>query len=169
MWYVLYCPKGNEEAILNSCRQRISTCALTDAFLFTYERMKRYQGSWHLEKEKMFPCYLFLESENGALLSEELNQYPGILQELGDGESLTPVNAEEEHLLTELCGTSRHMSMSRGIIRHGITHVTEGPLKGKEQLIAKIDRHKRLAILLPPGFHKGAGIKAGLEITEKTM
>lgn len=169
MWYVLYCPQGNDEAILNSCRQRISTPALTDAFFFTCERMKRYQGSWHLEKEKMFPRYLFLESEDGELLLEELNRYTGIFQGLGDDRTLTPVEKQEEFFLTELCGASRHMSMSRGVIRHGVTHVTEGPLKGKEQLISKIDRHKRLAFLNVPGYSLDTEIRVGLEITEKTL
>lgn len=75
MWYVLYCPGGDEEAILKTCRQQISSWVLKDAFLFTYERMKRYQGSWHLEKEKLFPKYIFLESEDGGLLSAELEQH----------------------------------------------------------------------------------------------
>ena len=35
--------------------------------------------------------------------------------------------------------------MSRGIIREGNAQVTDGPLKGMENRIRRIDRHKRLA------------------------
>ena len=39
------------------------------------------------------------------------------------------------------------MSLSKGHIREGRTHVTQAPLQRKEALIRKIDRHKRLARL----------------------
>lgn len=171
MWYVLYCPKTNEEDILQSCKKNISGTVLKDAFLLTYERMKRYQGSWHLEKEKMFPDYIFLESDDGEGLYQELEPYRLAVQpvESGYDKILLPVESEEEQLLQELCGNERNMSMSKGIIRSGITQVTEGPLKGKEHMISRIDRHKRLAFLKMPGFSAGAALKAGLEITEKTM
>lgn len=161
MWYALHCPNGNEEAIMQTCRQQISSRALRDVFQFTFEKMKRYQGSWHLEKEKMFPDYIFLESEDDTLLVKELKQHKDELQFL-------PVGEKEENLLKELCGDNRHMAMSTGVIRQGITYVTQGPLKGKEQLISKIDRHKRLAFLKVPGEGKEMEMKAGLEIKEKT-
>ena len=59
------------------------------------------------------------------------------------------------------------MSMSRGIIRGGETHVTEGPLKGKEELIRRIDRHKRVAYLDNWAFSGKGLVKAGLEIASK--
>lgn len=171
MWYALYCPETDEEAILKSCRENISSAVLKDAFLFTYERMKRYQGSWHLEKEKMFPDYIFLESEHSEQLYQELGPYRLAAQPLESEQCriLLPVEAEEERLLKDLCGNDRNMSMSRGVIQMGIPRVTEGPLKGREHMISRIDRHKRLAFLKTPGFPAGAALKAGLEITEKTM
>ena len=45
---------------------------------------------------------------------------------------------------------------------HKFVHFT------KEQLISKIDRHKRLAFLKVPGEGKEMEMKAGLEIKEKT-
>ena len=32
------------------CRQSFSARALEDAFVPTYDRMKRYQGQWHVEQ-----------------------------------------------------------------------------------------------------------------------
>ena len=36
------------------------------------------------------------------------------------------------------------MFMSTGYIKDGVTYVIREPLQGKENLICKIDRHKRL-------------------------
>ena len=115
----------------------------------------------------MFPDYVFLESEDGERLARELEQYEQILTILGgrDADALTPVDREEERFLRGLCGGTHHSGMSRGYIRDGHTYVTEGPLQGKERLIRKIDRHKRLAKLEMPGSFRGVNV--GLEIYEK--
>lgn len=44
----------------------------------------------------------------------------------------------------------------------------EGPLQGREKLIRKVDRHKRIAFLTVEGVGDEVCLKAGLEITEKT-
>lgn len=139
--------------------------ALTDAFCFTYDRMRRYEGSWHVERQSMFPDYVFLESEDGERLAKELEQYRKVLTVLGGQGVLTPVHTEEELFLRELCGKDHHSEMSRGYIRNGRTCVTEGPLQGNERMIRKIDRHKRLARLKIPGSSRGVNV--GLEIYDK--
>lgn len=49
MWYAVRCRTGMEEKIINSCRQNFKLEVLSDAFIFTYEKMKRYGGEWHTE------------------------------------------------------------------------------------------------------------------------
>ena len=157
--------------MIQSCKSKIDHGILKDAFLFTYEYMKKYQGSWHLMKDKMFPGYVFLESDDGSRLSEELEPYRSTVSVriLEDDKLLLSIQEEEQKILEELCGRERHMSMSRGIIQQGITHVTEGPLKGKEQLIRRIDRHKRVAYLNHCTLPGKGFVKAGLEIESKEM
>ena len=41
----------------------------------------------------------------------------------------------------------KKISMSTGYIKDGRTYVTKGPLQGREKIISRIDRHKRLAKL----------------------
>lgn len=142
----------------------MTAMALKDVFCFTYDRMRKYEGSWHVERKPMFPDYVFLESEDGERLARELKQYQKILTVL-DGDTLTPVHREEEQFLRGLCDGTHHSGMSRGYIQDGHTHITEGPLRGKERLIRKIDRHKRLARLEMPGNLRGVNV--GLEIYSK--
>ena len=92
---------------------------------------------------------------------------------------LVRIGAEEEKILRNLCGKEHHLEMSRGIIREGNAQVTDGPLKGMENRIRRIDRHKRLAKIEIAGiaddlrhYRKDAWcryIPAGLEITEKSV
>ena len=82
------------------------------------------------------------------------------------------VKKEEKQFLQGVCGISHNLGMSKGYIQNGQTCVTEGPLQGREKLIRKIDRHKRLARLIIPGRNafgdSNLEICAGLEIVSKS-
>ena len=74
---------------------------------------------------------------------------------------------EQECFLRGFLGEKQHLHMSRGHIREGQTYITEGPLRGKEKMICKIDRHKRLARLELPMADGIQTLYAGLEIFSK--
>ena len=59
------------------------------------------------------------------------------------------------------------VGMSEGVIADGRTVVRSGPLRGREDLIRKIDRHKRVAFL-DVGLLDQVRVRVGLEITRKT-
>ena len=59
--------------------------------------------------------------------------------------------------------------VSVGIIENSVTKILSGPLKGKEGLIRKIDRHKRKAWLEVEMFGRKQEIQVGLEIVAKTV
>ena len=95
-WYVLHCKSGQEEAIIRSCKHHLSEPALDDAFQFSYERMKKYLGEWHVDTYRMFPDYVFLQSSRPELLLKELKQYRDITDVLAQEDMLLPVQPEEE-------------------------------------------------------------------------
>ncbi len=136
--------------------------------MFTYDCMRRYGGMWHLERQLLFPHYLFLESRNEDKLREELRQYSQVLSVFENDGKLVRVEPEEEKLLRMLCGSGHHSRMSRGYIRNGQTVVTEGPLRGRENLIRKIDRHKRIARVGLPSVGRLWEMQVGLEIVSKS-
>lgn len=144
--------------------------------MLTYDRMRQYEGKWHLERHLLFPEYVILESGNEEFLLEEL----GKCRDFVKGERyLIRFGIEEEKILRNLCGKEHHLEMSRGIICEGNAQVTDGPLKGMENRIRRIDRHKRLAKIEIGGIANDLSryrkniccryIPAGLEITEKSV
>ena len=173
MWCALKCRRGEEENIMDACRKRIPRETMQDIFVFTYDRLRRYEGEWHMETKLMFPDYVFLETEDIQRLSEELEPYREFVQVLEGSDMLWRVCPQEERFLRRLCGNGHHLSMSRGYIMDGRTYVTRGPLKGLERQIRKIDRHKRIArIEAPEGSGEDASdlrlpVVAGLEIVSK--
>jgi transcriptional antiterminator NusG len=169
---------------LEFCNTHISKKAMKKGFVLTYDRMRRYEGRWHSEQKILFSAQIFLDSENGRLLSKEVEN-----SSLLRGYKLFSVSKYEELFLKKLCGEGGNLEMSEGILRKGVPQIIRGPLKGMENRICKIDRHKRLAkvetsaFLLKPesgGQRKDSCahfmeewgfryITAGLEITEKIV
>lgn len=168
IWYVVYCPHQNMQNLMELCKKTLSEQAAACVFTFTYDRMKRYQGEWHLERSLSFPDYFFIESSNGEQLEKEMNRNELASKILATGGIVTPVDTQEEELLRRLSDDSHHMGMSTGYIAKGKTYVTQGPLVGYESRIRKIDRHKRLARLSLPYAKGEMELCMGLEITSKS-
>ena len=50
-------------------------------------------------------------------------------------------------MLLSLCNDSHCIESSSGIIEGDKIHVTDGPLKGYESIIKRVNRHKRQAVI----------------------
>ena len=156
IWYAVRCEAGNEDKTAEKWEQKLAGQG-GEAFVFTYEKMKRYEGSWHLLREPLFAGYIFLVVKDQMIPEKE------------DDQSVIPVGSEDTRFLEEIGGKEHHIPMSRGYIKEGQTCVTEGPLCGRESQIRKIDRHKRLARLeCPVDQYQRKGLWAGLEIVSKS-
>ncbi len=163
MWYGFYCFGQKEQETLFFLNENLSKKAVKDAFIFTYDRMRRYEGAWHTERKNLFPGYVFLESNEEKFLTKEFRECGVFSIE----NRLIRIGKKNKEFLWELCGEKHHLGMSRGVIHGGITQVTEGPLKAAEKRICKIDRHKRLAKVEVPEGKIFRYLPAGLEIEEK--
>ena len=151
---------------MDFCNRHLSRKALWQAFLLTFDGVRRYEGGWHLESRLMFPSYVLLESENEERLLKELKDFRRISE---SGRCTVRINPEEEEFLKSLYGKACHLKMSRGILFKGAARITEGPLKGMENRLCKIDRHKRLAHVRTVIGRDFQYVLAGLEITERVL
>ncbi len=140
--------------MLALCKNTLSSNAAQNVFVFTYDWLRRYRGAWHLD------------SEDENILLGELKKCRITAKR---GNRLIPMDKEEERFLKILCGKGHHLQMSRGVICKGVPHITEGPLKGMESRICKIDRHKRLAQIMTTTRRDSGLLPAGLEIMEKVI
>ncbi|MCI8724976.1 MAG: hypothetical protein HFG66_02405 [Hungatella sp.] len=138
---------------MNRCQEIIYSGKTEEILCFQYQRMMRYGGKWHMEKRLALPGYVFVAGTN-MLVKRRCDV------------SLTPCEAP---YLKKMCQNSALIGISRGIIRNGTVVVTSGPLKGRESLIQKIDRHKRTADIEIPFDSGRKRITVGLEIYEKEV
>ena len=140
---------------------KVSHDYYNDIFSITYDRMKKYEGDWHTENAPCIPGTFFVETEYEVKAFEQLAY---IYME----GSVAVVSSEVEDILKRMCDENHHIGMSVGIIKNGMTKITEGPLFGLEKHVKKIDRHKRLAWLeFEIDDNMKLKMQAGLEIISK--
>lgn len=78
-----------------------------------------------------------------------------------------PIERSKEELFRSMVDDNHEIAISTGLIEGDKVIITDGPLAGKEAMIKKINRHKRIAILNVTMFGESVGVTVGLEIVEK--
>lgn len=169
MWYVVQVRTGTEENIRTQCLRKISSEILERCFILYYEEKKHIRGEWTVQKKVLFPGYVFVVTEDMEKLHESLKSVIGLTRMIGTGREIVPISEEERQFLLDFGGEKQMVPVSVGIIENAVTKIRSGPLKGKEGLIRKIDRHKRKAWLEMEMFGRKQEIQVGLEIVAKTV
>ena len=167
-WYVVQVRSGHEKQIAEKCGTMISNSVLKECFIPEYVRRKRYLGEWHDVRDVLFKGYVFMITDAVEQLNVELKKIPDFTKIIGRKNMEIFPLAESEVAFLESFGKEEHVvDMSVGFIKGDQIFITEGPLQGKEGLIMKIDRHKRIAYLQLSMFNKETVTKVGLEIISK--
>lgn len=167
-WYVLFVRGGMEEKI----RDFFLSQGL-NAFTPKMKVVFRKQGISELVEKIMFPGYLFIESElEQAAMDEQIKelrmQKTGIVKLLKfDKEGTPALRSEEKDYLERLLGKNKVLEHSTGLIQGNQVIITEGPLRGFESQIVKIDRHKRRAVLELELCGQPTRVSVSLEIVQK--
>ena len=188
MWYVVQVRAGTEENIVFQCRKKIIernrergeqlasqgmqgaaelSRILERCFVPYYEQKRKYEGAWHTEQRVLFPGYVFLVSEDVERLFHCLKEVQGLTKLVGTGRDIVPLSEEEVHLLRKLGGDEQLVSTSIGVMVKDQIQITEGPLKGLEGCIKRIDRHKRAAWIEVEMMGRTVEARVGLEVVEK--
>lgn len=182
IWYLLRCPEGNESDYMERYQRMVNAKALNEIICFQYQRMMRYGGGWHMENRVLLPGYIFVsgtgkedlgvygqQSRNVDIVEQENSTDEGrqVKNRAVQEKEEVRLNSDQISWLKTLCSEGNLIDMSRGIIKDGFPVVKEGPLKGREHLIKKIDRHKRVAEIELPFDSRAVNVVVGLEIYSK--
>lgn len=173
MWYVVQVIGGREQSVMEKIRRLTSPQTFKSCFVPKFEARKRVSGLWKTKTDVLFPGYVFVDTRTPEQFRLELNKVSAMTKLLsGKGEDGNPVfmplTDDEKTLISALIGQDEHvLRMSEGIIEGDNVRVLRGPLMGREMLVKKIDRHKRVAYLEIQMLGRQTTVRVGLEIVEK--
>ena len=168
-WYVIQVETGRErsacKAIERACRQAqaaerqhaldadedvpaTEASLLQECFAPSYQTQFKLHGAWHNEERLLLPGYVMAVTSNPWKLAHVLRGVAGLTKLLRMGETFAPLSDDDrawiERWTTE---GDRTIPMSIAYKEGDRVVVTEGPLKGHEAMITKVNRRKSLAEL----------------------
>ena len=138
-----------------------------EVFVPLVERMTKVRGEWEVVRTRLFPGYVFIETDRPGDLYMRLKEVKAMTRLLKTGEEITPLYREEEEYLRSLEDEEHVVRYSEGYLEGERLVVTSGALKGQEGKIRKILRHKRLVVLEVPLLGREVEVTLGLGVVEK--
>lgn len=170
--YVMQVLTGKEEYVMNFVRSWLLEDG-EDIYAPTCEREINLHGKPLKVAARVFPGYLFIQS--GKVIdfyfrikrTKEHSFLQTLTKVLRTEDTFSPMSEGEENAFLSLFGKDHRIGISRGVIHEGKLHILDGPLRGREDDIIKIDRHKKMAILQVRILGRDMSVKAGLEVAEK--
>lgn len=167
MWYVMQVQSGREKSVLESCKCLMDEEILTEVFIAKRDVKKRYQGQWHIDKEILFPGYVFIRTSSIEIFLETIRQIPKFTKVLKYDNELLPLNNSDYEYLKRILNKNHELQMSYGVIKGDHVSITSGPMMGMEGSIVKVDRHKRIAFVEIEIFGRKTIVQMGCEIVKK--
>ena len=166
MWYVIQVYTGKELEIAQQCRERVVNEG-EDVFVPLAERWTKIRGERTLITSRLFPGYVFIETDRIEDFHKRLNRIYAMTKVLRTGDEMTPIQKEEEEYLRKLGGDEHVVKYSEGYIEGDKLVVTSGALKDFEGKVKKILRHKRLVVMEFSLLGQTVEVTLGLGVIKK--
>ena len=131
--------------------------------------MRKIDGKWNVIKEKLFPGYVFIVTDNPEKVFLKLKNVPKLTKLLGDNEgSFIPLKEKEVYFIQRWGGKDHVANISKVMVEKGNkVRILEGNLKDYEGEIIKVNLHKRIAVVRTTFMGSTTDVHMGIEILEK--
>lgn len=167
--YVIQVKTGKEDTYIKLWESKKGHLPLK-IFWLRKELMIRKNGHTHKGLKSVFPGYLFLEAENiDPETFQEFRHIHYFSRFLKADENICPLPEEEAKKIYELAKYGRIIGRSKVIYnKEDRIVVIDGPMKGFEGQIVKVDRRKKRAKIRLSIHNNGFVIDLGFEVLEST-
>lgn len=171
-WYILFTRTGQEENIKTHLAKLLDA-DLSMPFIPILETLFKTKGLVKKEYQPLFPGYVFIESVLPSMdflncINKIIHSFEDIFKILKYGDSNEiALQEHEKNMLLRLSNDNHCIESSSGFIVGNKVYINDGPLKGFESIIKKIDRHKRQAIIELEFMGELRCITLALEILSK--
>ena len=109
------------------------------------DRASKYHGKEVQKQIKLFPGYVLINTDAPEEIHKRLEREKDYIKILENDAGYVPLTAEEETIIRHFATLEGETGVSIGLIKDGVLTVLDGSLKGMEDKIVRIDRHRRKA------------------------
>lgn len=170
-WYVFFVRTGREQKVEQFLRERLDIDMFMP-FVPLQECLFKINGTVKKELKPLFPSYVFIESEISS--QEFIKRTRTLIYASRDiicilrySDTEIVMRESEKQVLLSLCNDDHCIESSSGIKEGNRIHITDGPLKGWESIVKKVNRHKRQAWIEIEFMGSIRLVSVSLEIVDK--
>lgn len=172
-WYVLFVLTGKEHKVEKLLKKSLDQNVFIP-FIPLQERLFKISGSIKKEIKPLFPGYVFIESETSSQefiknIKIFISISSDIISILRYADNSFAMRYAERQMLLSLCNEDHCIESSSGIIVGERVHITDGPLKDRESIVRKVNRHKRQAWIEIEFMGEIRLIGVALDVVEKII
>lgn len=149
MWCAVQVKSGKESQMESFVANLLPDELEARCFHLTRYRCKKYGGKWQTVQEDILPGYVFIKTDKPEQVHRELKkaEKPGVLW--GSEEYVATLERGEADLMERIAGDHEkpgEIALSQIMLEEdGRVKILSGPLLQVEDMIKKIDLHRRVA------------------------
>lgn len=149
LYFAVQVRSSSEQSFIQKASAKIENCPIKPRFILLKRSMIiRRQGKMIKEELPLFPGYVFLENytEIGADVIEKIRSVKGFYRFLNSNTDITPLTGSSLDIVRHFLNLGEVAESSKVYFdENDRIVIAEGPLKGLEGCIIKVDKRKRRA------------------------
>lgn len=170
MWYVIQTLTGKEEELVKMIRETVPSELYHDCFVIYYERFWRKQQQSIVHVERLFPGYVFVDTEEAEGVFHYLKKIPMMSNLMRDGEyTFLNIYSDEEEMLRHLLETEGNYIIRLSYVEKAASGKIQrivGPLSFYQDQVERYQFKKRYAIIRISLLGKEQSIILGILLKE---
>lgn len=145
MWCVVYAGDKNEQKAESFIARLLQGNVRARCFSLMKNRLYKNSGIWHTVCERIFPGYVFIDTDEPETVCRILEKTPKNLL-FSDSRKVCVMDKNEEMLLNSMMDEDGQIGISDVHIREDRTvEFLSGPLAKMPERVKKVDLHRRFA------------------------
>jgi transcriptional antiterminator NusG len=162
-WYAIFVETGYEETV-----QQYLNYNFADLYSLIPKRLvpEKKNGKFKKVVKKLFPGYLLIRAELDDTMVQKIKNIPHFIKILGYGAKYAPIPEAEIAIILKLINNEGIIDYSQVFIENSRVQVKEGPLKGLEGLIVKVNKHTRRVKIKLAFLGEARMIEVGIEMLQ---
>ena len=163
-WYVVQSFSGKEE----DAKKRIETVLPEQISVFLPKRILKIRraGKNITEERSLYPGYFFVQGDLDSETAKNIKLQKNVVRILGNGYEPQPLSKDDVNFLLNLTKGEEKVGISKAIVEDKKVKIIDGPLKGIEGCIKKVDKRKGRAKVLIPIMNRKVIVDLCFEMIE---
>jgi transcriptional antiterminator NusG len=162
-WYAIFVETGYEETV-----QQYLIYNFPGLYALIPKRFvpEKKDGKFKKVVKKLFPGYLLIRAELDDAMFQKMKTIPHLIKILGYGAKYPPIAEAEIAVILRLINNDGIIDYSKVFIENSRIQVKEGPLKGLDGLIVKVNKHTRRVKIKLHFLGEARMIEVGIEMLQ---